>query len=114
MSSGEIFCMSDTSLSLSITYYLCVELLTELNRPIKCFLHISAISEEPVQPLTVFARGAFLLLSALTFLKNSPCYLFRSFRAIASAFIESPFLKQSLNFSFNLAREEFISSYSRP
>ena len=62
MSSGEIFCMSDTSLSLSFTYSLCVELLTELNRPIKRFLHISAISEEPVQPLTVLARGAFLLL----------------------------------------------------
>ena len=89
MSSDEIFCMSDASLSLSITYSLCVhhELLTELNRPIKCFLHMSAISEEPVQPLTVLVRGAFLLLSALTFLQNSPyintCivfFLYRTYR----------------------------------
>ncbi len=74
MSSDEIFCMSDASLSLSITYSLCVhhELLTELNRPIKCFLRMSAISEEPVQQLTVLVRGALLLLSALTFLQNSP------------------------------------------
>ena len=55
------------------------------------------------------SEGCFLIIERIDF---SPEFaVFRSFRAVASAFIESSFLKQSLNFSLNLAREEFI--YSR-
>ena len=69
MSLGKLVSITDTSLSLSITYLLCTELLTGLNRPNKCFLHISAIPEELVgrTPNYSVSEGRFLIIERIDF-----------------------------------------------